>query len=155
MTRTTTIAFFITLFFVWWMYIVTRTGTGPGLRWERVPGDMQFTVEITGLFYLVFVVIALTVLYFKQVRGHNVAASSLLLPAFIKFVATYGVAVVLGSAVGEIFCLVEERAFRKEAAAFQSTSPLDPYTHEPPMYSRRRWWPGSAQIMTTPLSGKV
>lgn len=154
MTRTAAIVFPITLFAVWWMYVVGRAGNGPGFRPERVTDHVYFVVAITGTLYLIFVAIALIVLYFTRVRGHPVTVASLLLPALLRFAAFYLIALAVGSTLGEVFCVVEERSFERDAKAFLATATPDPITHEMPMYSRQRWWPGSAQILIWPPAAR-
>ena len=130
MTHTAAIAFPITVFLAWVMYVIDRTGNGPGLKWHMVPNTVKFAATMVGVAYLVFAVIAGVVVYFTKIRGGSVIAMSVL---------------------GELYAYVEERAFLKETEAFMSTAKAEPITGDMPLYSRRRWWPGSAQQLVSPL----
>jgi len=41
------------------------------MQWSRVPNNASFTIAVAGVPYLVFVVIALLVLYFTRLRGNT------------------------------------------------------------------------------------
>lgn len=151
LTRTAAIALPITAFLAWWMYVVTRAGSGPGLKWDRVTDHVYFAVSIVGSLYLVFVIVALSVLYFTRIRGGTDSAMSLMIPALIRFVVVFVFAIAGGSTLGEIFVLADERAFRKETARFMATAKPEPITGDLPLYSRKRWWPGSSNILVSPV----
>ncbi|MEP6763220.1 MAG: hypothetical protein ABJB66_02860 [Gemmatimonadaceae bacterium] len=149
--RTTLIAFPIALFLAWWMYVVTRAGNGPGFQMSRVSNNAMFAVSILGVVYLVFVVIALFVLYFGNVRGQNVSAGSVLMPALVKFAVCFVLAIALSIPMGEWFCSADERAFRNETQAFLKTAEPNSVTHDLRLYSRVRWWPASSQQLVSDL----
>ena len=148
--RTAVIAFPITLFVVWCLYIVGRSGAGQGLKWDRVPDHIYFSVAFAGTLYLIFVAIALIVLYFQRIRGGPDSAISILVPAVIRFAVVFVAAVVIASPLGELFVLADERAFRKETAKFLSTAKPVPETGDLPLYSRMRRWPSWSNVMVSP-----
>lgn len=151
MNKTAAIVFPITLFLAWMTYVVTRTGSGPGLKWDRVPDHLSFTFTMVGVAYLIFVVISGIVLYFTQIRGASVNATSVLGPAFVRLLLVFVIAVPLGSALGELYACAEERAFKGETERFMATAKPEPITGDMPLYSRKRWWPGSQQQLVSPL----
>lgn len=151
MTRTAAIALPITAFLAWWMYVVTRAGSGPGLKWDRVPNHVSFAISIVGSLYLVFVIVALSVLYFTRVRGGTDSATSLMIPALIRFAVVFVFAIAAGSTLGEFFVLADERAFQRETTLFLTTAKPEPVTGDLPLYSRKRWWPGSSNMLVSPM----
>lgn len=150
LTRTAAIALPITAFLAWWMYVVTRAGSGPGLKWDRVPNHVYFTISIVGTVYVVFVLVALAVLYFTRIRVGTDTALSVMLPALIRFAVVFVFAIAAGSTFGEMFVLADERSFLKETDKFIATATPEPITGDLPLYSRKRWWPGSSNILVSP-----
>ncbi|MEO7997537.1 MAG: hypothetical protein ABI852_08835, partial [Gemmatimonadaceae bacterium] len=149
--RTAAIALPITAFLAWWLYVVTRAGNGQGLKWDKVPQNVNFAVSIVGTLYLIFVIIALIVLYFTRIRGGSEPATTLMLPALLRFALVFVFAIAAGSTFGEMFVLADERAFLKETDKFMATAKREPITGDMPMYSRQRWWPGSTNSMNSPM----
>jgi hypothetical protein len=147
MPRTTAIALPLTLFLAWYVHVVNRAGNGPGLQWSRIPGDAAFTAAITGVVYVAFVLVALTVLYFTRIRGHPTSGGALVVSALGRFVGAYLVAVVVGIALAEWYCVADERAFERENARHIAAARAGSGVEEIPLYSRPRWWPGSAQLL--------
>ena len=150
MTRTAAIAFPITVFLAWVMYVIDRTGNGPGLKWHMVPNTVTFAATMVGVAYLVFAVIAGVVVYFTKIRGGSVSAMSVLGAGLVRLLVVFLIAVPVGSALGELYAYVEERAFLKETEAFMSTAKAEPITGDMPLYSRRRWWPGPDGAASAP-----
>ena len=147
MPRTTAIVFPLTLCLAWYVHVVNRAGNGPGFQWARLPNNTFFTLTITGVFHVVFVLVALAVLYFTRIRGHSSGGGALLASALGRFVGAYILAVVLGVALAEWFCVADEHAFGREDARHVATARVDSVTHERSLYSRLRWWPGDAQLL--------
>ncbi len=142
------LAFPATLFFAWVVHVILRAGNGPGLQWSRIPDNATVTAAITGVPYLAFVLVALLVLYVTRVRGRPAGSGRTLRAALIGFAAAYVGAVSAGIALAEWYCVVDERAFRRET---QERSAAIAATREPASYSRLRWWPGNAQTLVSPL----
>lgn len=152
MTRTAAFALPITAFLAWWVYVATRAGNGPGFKWDKVSQNVYFTIAVVGTAYLIFVIIALLVLYFTRVRGGTDSAMSVMLPAFVRLAVAFVFAIAAGSTLAEMFVAADERAFRRETDAFMATATREPITGDMPLYSRQRWWPGSSNMMVSPTS---
>lgn len=148
MNKTAVIAFPVTVLLAWILYVVTRTGNGPGLKWNMVANNLSFTFSMVGVLYVLFVLITLTTLYFTAVRGASVSAMSVLGSAFVRLMVVFVIAIPIGGALGECYTYIEERAFRREAAQFMATTNADPRNGDR-IYSRKRWWPGSSQILVS------
>src|SRR5215212_9007795 len=111
---TTAVALPLTLFLAWYVHVVNRAGNGPGLQWNRIPGDAAFSAAITGVVYVAFVLVALAVLYVTRIRGHPTAGGgALVVSALGRFVGAYLLAVVVGTALAEWYCVADERAFER------------------------------------------
>lgn len=154
MNRTAAIAFPFTLFLAWVVYVSSRPGNGPGLQWSRIPDNVSYTVAISGTLYLVFVLIALVVLYFTRIRGEPVSPSVVLLPALLRFAAVYGIALIAAVPLAEWYCYADERAFERETARHYAAAVPDSVTHELPLYSRFRWWPINGELMVSDPPGR-
>ena len=152
MNKLAAVAFPVTVFLAWMLYVVTRTGNAPGHTWDMVPTNVIFTATMVGVLYVIFVLITGMTLYFTQIRGSSAGAMSVLLPALVRLALVFVVAVPIGSALGEYYAGVEERAFLKETEAFLATAKPEPVTGDMPLYSRKRWWPGSQQQLVSPDS---
>lgn len=151
LTRTAAIALPITAFLAWWLYVVTRSGNGQGLKWEKVPHDVNFVISIAGTLYLIFTIIALAVLYFTRARGSSDGAMTVMLSALLRFAVVFVFAIAAGCTLGELFVLTDERSFLKETDKFMANAQPEPITGDMPMYSRSRWWPGSSNSMNSPM----
>lgn len=150
MNRTAAVAFPITLLLAWAFYVITRGGNGPGLKWDRVPNNVSFSAGMTGVAYVIFMIIALTVLYFQRVRGSSASAMSVMTPALTRFAVVYVGAVAAGCALGELYALADERAFRRETAKFMATVKPDSASGIYPLYSRYRWRPNFGNSLVSP-----
>ncbi len=76
MNKTTVFAFPVTVFLAWVLYVFTRAGNGPGLKWHMVANNLSFAATMAGVLYLVFTLITLTTLttrYVMHVRGTSVS----------------------------------------------------------------------------------
>lgn len=153
MSRIAAVALPFTLFLAWCTYVVTRAGDGPGLKWERVSNNVSYAATITGVAYLLFVLAVCVVLYLQRARGTSVSASAVIMPVLIQLAVVFVVSVIAGSALGEVYVLADERAFRRETAEFMKTAaPPDPKTGYMQLYSRNRRWPAGANSMVSPDS---
>ncbi|MEP6834780.1 MAG: hypothetical protein ABJB74_15405 [Gemmatimonas sp.] len=151
MIRTAAIAFLVTVFLAWMTYVFTRTGNGPGFKWDMVANNCNFTFAIVGVLYLLFFLITGVTLYFTQIRGGSVDALNILGPAFIRLLLVFVVAVPVGALLGEVYAYTEERSFLHETEQFLATAKPEPITGDMPLYSRKRWWPGSQQQLVSPV----
>ncbi|MEO7361689.1 MAG: hypothetical protein ABI120_15265, partial [Gemmatimonadaceae bacterium] len=93
----------------------------------------------------------LSVLYFTRVRGSVDGATSVMVPALIRFAVVFVFAIAAGSTLSEMFVLADERAFLKETDAFMATATPEPIKGDMPLYSRKRWWPSSSNSLVSPL----
>ena len=149
MPRTAAIAFPFVLALAWYVHVTNRAGDGPGLQWGRIPQNVSYTAALTGTAYALFVLVALIVLYFTRIRGQT-NGGALILSALGHLSAAFVVALVLGVALAEVFCLADERAFQRELRAHQAAA--QPGKEE--MYSRQRWWPANSQALVGPMPGE-
>ncbi|MBL0171029.1 MAG: hypothetical protein IPP90_09910 [Gemmatimonadaceae bacterium] len=150
--KTPAFALPVTLVVAWYLHVVNRAGNGPGFQWHRVPGNASFTALLTGVLYLVFVVVAVVVAYVTHVRRQPVSTTSVLAPVVLRLAAVYVIAVLVGAALGEWYCVADERAFQRETVEYLAHAPPNPVTPDPPLYSRPRWWPGNAQLLVSPTA---
>ena len=150
MPRAAAVGFALALCVAWYVHVVNRAGNGPGLQWSRIPIDGRMTATVTAVLYGAAVLVFLLALYATRLRALPSGRGRVLLSTSGWLAAAFALAVPVGVALAEWYCLADERAFLRETRAFLARAAPDPVTHAPPLYTRRRWWPGDAQDLVSP-----
>jgi hypothetical protein len=134
----------ITLFVAWYVHVVNRAANGAGFRRDRLASDSAFTATVTGALYVLLVTWALVGVYVRHVRGQNAGVVEILLPPLLWWTASAIAAFIVGVALAELYCLIDEFVFEREARRSVVVVSPDP-SRQQGRYSRGRWWPANHQ----------
>ena len=151
MTRTAIVLFAIVLFVSWYVHVVNRASNGIGFHMNRLWRDIAFTATVSGALYVLIVTWALLGVYFRHVRGQPVGFFDVLVPPLLWWSVSCLAAFVVGVVLAESYCFADEHTFRLQARRHLASAAPDAVTHEPPPYSRGRWWPAGDVLVSRDL----
>lgn len=153
MIRTAILLSSIILFVTWYIHVINRASKGFGFRRNELPGDVAYSGMAAGGLFVLIVSWALAGVSAWHVRGREVSAIRVLGPPLLIWTACCVVAFLLGVALAEGYCALEESVFRRQRKRHLTKASRASLDHAQAIYSRRRWWPATRERLESSETG--